>query len=38
VAPEMHPDDEFHPPTSDDPEWTETCWFTFTVPELPDTE
>ena len=31
--PEMHPDDEFHPPTSDDPEWTETCWFTFTVPE-----
>lgn len=30
---EMHPDDEFHPPTSDDPEWTETCWFTFTVPE-----
>lgn len=30
---EMHPDDEFHAPTSDDPEWTETCWFTFTVPE-----
>ncbi len=30
---EMHPDDEFHPPTSDDPEWTETCWFTFAVPE-----
>jgi hypothetical protein len=28
-----HPDDEFHPPTSDDPHWTETCWFTFTVPE-----
>lgn len=28
-----HPDDEFHPPTSDDPFWTETCWFTFTVPE-----
>jgi hypothetical protein len=28
-----HPDDEFHPPTSDDSEWTETCWFTFTVPE-----
>jgi hypothetical protein len=26
-------DDEFHPPTSDDPFWTETCWFTFTVPE-----
>ena len=29
----MHPDDEFHPPTNDDPYWTETCWFTFTVPE-----
>ena len=29
----MHPDDEFHPPTNDDPEWTETCWFTFAVPE-----
>jgi hypothetical protein len=29
----MHPDDEFHPPRSDDPYWTETCWFTFTVPE-----
>lgn len=28
-----HPDDEFHPPTSDDPYWTETCWFTFAVPE-----
>ncbi len=28
-----HHDDEFHPPTSDDPDWTETCWFTFTVPE-----
>jgi len=28
-----HPDDEFHAPTSDDPYWTETCWFTFTVPE-----
>jgi hypothetical protein len=27
-----HPDDEFHPPTSDDPFWTETCWFTFAVP------
>lgn len=26
-------DDEFHEPTSDDPFWTETCWFTFTVPE-----
>ena len=30
---EQHPDDEFHPPTSADPFWTETCWFTFTVPE-----
>ncbi|MDG2026047.1 MAG: hypothetical protein P8J50_02980 [Acidimicrobiales bacterium] len=30
----MHPDDQFHPPTdADDPFWTETCWFTFTVPE-----
>ena len=28
-----HPDDEFHPPSSSDPYWTETCWFTFTVPE-----
>jgi hypothetical protein len=30
---DTHPDDEFHPPTTDDPYWTETCWFTFTVPE-----
>jgi hypothetical protein len=29
----MHPDDRFHPPKSDDPYWTETCWFTFSVPE-----
>ena len=29
----FHPDDEFHPPTDDNPYWTETCWFTFTVPE-----
>src|SRR5262249_56231549 len=28
-----HPDDRFHPPSSDDPYWTETCWFTFAVPE-----
>jgi hypothetical protein len=28
-----HPDDELHAPTSADPTWTETCWFTFTVPE-----
>jgi hypothetical protein len=27
-----HPDDEFHPPTSADIFWTETCWFTFAVP------
>lgn len=27
-------DDELHPPGDpDDPDWTETCWFTFTVPE-----
>ena len=30
---EPHPDDRFHPPSSDDPYWTETCWFTFAVPE-----
>ncbi len=30
---EQHPDDEFHPADSDDPNWTETCWFTFTVPD-----
>jgi hypothetical protein len=29
----LHPDDAFHPPTSADPFWTETCWFTFAVPE-----
>ena len=29
----MHPDDEFHSPLDDDPYRTETCWFTFTVPE-----
>lgn len=37
AAPQPHPagadDDEFHPPTTDDPFWTETCWFTFSVPE-----
>ena len=33
MAEPMHPDDQFHPPTSDDPFWTETCWFTFAVPE-----
>jgi hypothetical protein len=31
--PTPHADDELHPPTTDDPYWTETCWFTFTVPE-----
>jgi len=25
--------DAFHPPTSDDPWWQETAWFTFVVPE-----
>lgn len=25
--------DAFHPPTSDDPWWQETTWFTFMVPE-----
>lgn len=33
VDPDAHPDDGFHEPTDDDPAWTETCWFTFTVPE-----
>jgi hypothetical protein len=28
-----HPDDEFHEPATDDPYWTETCWFTFAIPE-----
>jgi hypothetical protein len=26
-------DDSFHPPASDDPWWTETAWFGFSVPE-----
>ncbi len=30
---EQHADDEFHPADPSDPFWTETCWFTFTVPE-----
>jgi len=30
---EPHEHDRFHPPTSDNPYWTETCWFTFAVPE-----
>ena len=30
---EPHAHDRFHPPTSNDPYWTETCWFTFAVPE-----
>ena len=34
VGPYADSNDEFHPPTDPaDPEWTETCWFTFTVPE-----
>jgi hypothetical protein len=27
-------DDRFHPPVSDDPWWTETCWFSFGDPRL----
>ena len=26
-------DDNFHPPTSDDPMWSETTWFSISVPE-----
>ena len=26
-------DDEFHVPTSNEVEWSETCWFTFAIPE-----
>jgi len=26
-------DDEFHAPTSDSVEWSETCWFTFAIAE-----
>ena len=26
-------DDEFHAPTSDSLEWSETCWFTFAIAE-----
>ncbi len=26
-------DDDFHPPASDDPWFTETCWFSFNIPE-----
>ena len=33
TTPAIHPDDEFHPADTDDPYWTETCWFTFAVPE-----
>jgi len=29
----VHPNDEFHPPTTDDPYWSETNWFAFSVPE-----
>jgi hypothetical protein len=28
-----HADDLFHPPSNEDPFWTETCWFTFAIPE-----
>jgi hypothetical protein len=27
-------DDDFHPPTSDDPTWIETAWFPFWIPEI----
>jgi hypothetical protein len=27
-----HPDDEFHPSTSEDPAWAETCWFALCEP------
>lgn len=30
---ELHPDDNFHVPSSDSPYWTETCWWCFSVPE-----
>ncbi len=33
MSSEIHPDDRFHPAPDDDPYWTETCWFTFSVPE-----
>jgi hypothetical protein len=26
-------DDQFHPPETDDPWWTETGWFSWMVPE-----
>ena len=26
-------DDQFHPPETDDPWWTETVWFSWMVPE-----
>ena len=29
----MHPNDEFHPPTTDDPYWSENTLLGFTVPE-----
>ncbi|MCU1396569.1 MAG: hypothetical protein JWM34_4997 [Ilumatobacteraceae bacterium] len=28
-----HIDDELHVPTGDEYEWSETCWFTFSIPE-----
>jgi hypothetical protein len=33
MATELHPDDEFHTPRTDDPFWAETAWFAFAVPE-----
>ena len=26
-------DDDWHPPTTDDPYWTETLWLRFAVPD-----
>lgn len=33
IDPAGHPDDELHPPTSDDLSWGETSWWAFSVPE-----
>jgi len=30
---ELHPDDNFHNPSSDSPYWTETSWWCFSIPE-----
>jgi hypothetical protein len=34
MIPQLSPtDDDFHPPTGNDPYWTETAWYAFDVPE-----